>query len=232
MRHRILIAESGPSEREALCAVFPSNDFLIHAVGSGEKLLECVFDWHPDIMLLDVLLPGVSGEQVLGILKADKRVSEIPVIVTGSSVKEDRIVEILRAGADQFIQKPFNATELLWRVKAVIRRKSADGPEGEAGRLEAGSVRIDLDKYRAYIGGRTVELTRMELNLLETFLRNSERVLKRQFLLERVWGFDSSVTTRTVDLHVSRLRSKLGKSAGRYIQTVHGIGYYFGVKQR
>lgn len=232
MRYRVLIAESEQVSRNLLTAAFPGGDFLTHAVASGEKLLESVFDWNPDVILLDIRLPGISGEQVLGILKMDKRVSNIPVVVLGESVKEETVIEILRSGADQFISKPFNTIELLWRIRAVIRRKNINTESGESALLEMGVVKIDLDRYRVYVSGKSVDLPRMEMNLLETLIRNKERVLKRQFLLERIWGFDSSITTRTVDLHVSRLRQKLGKSAGKYLQTVHGMGYYFGLTPR
>ena len=189
----------------------------------GEQALASVREKVPDLVLLDLMLPDISGTEVCRQLKSSPRTERVPVImVTARSDEVDRVVGF-ELGADDFVTKPFSVRELLLRIKAVLRR----GPGGEANSLQetVGPVRVELDAHRAFVGEQELQLTALEFKLLVMFMSQVGRLQPRETLLRDVWGFSSGLQTRTVDTHVKRLREKLGPEARDLIETVRGAGY-------
>jgi two-component system phosphate regulon response regulator PhoB len=188
----------------------------------GEQALALVRQRTPDLVLLDLMLPGVPGMEVCRQLKSSPRTRNVPVImVTARGEEVDRVVG-LELGADDFVTKPFSVRELVLRVRAILRR--GGGAEADQEREQVGPIRVDPAAHRAYVDGEEIALTALEFKLLTTFMSRLGRVQTRESLLQDVWGVSSDLQTRTVDTHVKRLREKLG--AGRdLIETVRGIGY-------
>jgi two-component system phosphate regulon response regulator PhoB len=190
----------------------------------GEEGMRLAREARPEIILLDLMLPGLSGTEVCRNLQKSSDTKDIPiVIVTARGEEVDRIVGF-ELGAVDYIVKPFSVRELVLRVQAILRRARA---VHESKRItEFGLLRIDEQAHRVWADQREIDLTLLEFKLLLALYENRERVQTRGALLDGVWGMDVSITTRTVDTHVKRLRDKLG-GAGEYIQTVRGIGYRF-----
>jgi two-component system phosphate regulon response regulator PhoB len=179
----------------------------------------------PDLILLDLMLPDLSGTEVCRELRRDEKTREIPVMMLTAKGEEiDRVVGF-EIGADDYVTKPFSVRELMLRIKAVMRRINTEAPRG-SGPLSFGVLRVDQDAHRVWIEDAEAKLTALEFRLLTTFLSRKGRVQTRETLLSDVWGIQGDVTTRTVDTHVKRLREKLG-AAGIYIETIRGVGYRF-----
>ena len=180
----------------------------------------------PKLILLDIMLPGEDGIEILKKLRGREETGDIPVIMaTAKGAEYDRVIG-LDLGADDYLSKPFGMMELVARVRAVLRRsKPREEPAGDIGGvLRAGGLELDKNACVARAGGRRVELTRKEYRLLETFMENPGRAFTRDRLLEIVWGLDYAGETRTVDVHIGTLRTKLGPW-GESIRTVRGVGY-------
>ena len=224
---RVLIVEDEESFADPLAFLLRKEGFTTAVATSGSAALE-EFDRNgADIVLLDLMLPGMSGTDVCKHLRAR---SGVPVImVTARDSEIDKVVG-LELGADDYITKPYSARELIARIRAVLRR----GGEGDEcaqspAVLEAGPVRMDVERHTVTVAGQEVALPLKEFDLLEYLLRNVGRVLTRGQLIDRVWGADYVGDTKTLDVHVKRLRSKVEPepSAPRYIVTVRGLGYKF-----
>jgi len=178
----------------------------------------------PDLVLLDIMLPDISGWDVCRALRRDQR--HVPVVMlTAKSEEIDRVVGF-EVGADDYVVKPFSVRELMLRIKAILRRAESPTPEEPGGVIEFGLLRVDADGHRVWVDGEEVTLTALEFKLLTMLLTRKGRVQSRDRLLDDVWGIQASVTTRTVDTHVKRLRQKLGQASG-YIETLRGVGYRF-----
>jgi two-component system phosphate regulon response regulator PhoB len=205
-------------------------DFNLRAAGfetllatTAEEALHQLRRRVPDIVVLDLMLPDLSGTEVCRQLKADPRTKHVPVLMlTAKGEEVDRVVGF-ELGADDYVTKPFSMRELVLRVKAVLRR-AAGGRPAERPPERVGPIRVDVDTHRAYVDGAEVQLTPLEFKLLTTFMSRLGRVQSREQLLEDVWEMSSEVETRTVDTHVKRLREKLG-SGRDLLETVRGIGY-------
>ena len=194
-------------------------------VGSGDAALKAVTDRPPDLIILDLNLPIVSGMEVCRILRAGADVPHVPIIMLTARTSEDDRVSGLEQGADDYVTKPFSLRELSARVRAVLRRgHAADGKRPISYRGD--HLFADFDAVAVAVDGTAVRLTRREFELLRYLVQNKNRVVSRDRLLERVWGYERLVETRSVDVHVGRLRSKLSH-AGRQIETVVGLGYRF-----
>jgi two-component system phosphate regulon response regulator PhoB len=187
---------------------------------------------HPDLVLLDLMLPDVSGTEVCRRIRENPDTAKIPVIMLTAKGEEiDRVVGF-EVGADDYVVKPFSVRELVLRVKAILRRarqEPEDEPAGEAEELSFGEIRIDIPGHRVWVEDDEIRLTALEFKLLTTFIERKGRVQTRDVLLSDVWGINADVMTRTVDTHVKRLREKLG-DAGDYIETIRGVGYRFRAK--
>jgi two-component system, OmpR family, phosphate regulon response regulator PhoB len=196
--------------------------FETSAAYGGEEALQRVRQRIPDLVVLDLMLPDISGTEVCRQLKSSPRTRHVPVLMLTARTDEvDRVVGF-EVGADDFVTKPFSLRELVLRVRAILRRGTPG--EGDESREEVGPIRVDPAAHRAFVEGNEITLTALEFKLLLTFMSRLGRVQTRESLLQDVWGVSSDLQTRTVDTHVKRLREKLG--AGRdLIETVRGIGY-------
>ena len=195
-------------------------------VASGDAALRSVMERPPDLVILDLNLPVLNGLEVCRILRARPHSADVPIIMlTAMSSESDRVAG-LDLGADDYVTKPFSVRELAARVRAVLRRKGQE-PGTSAGTVYCGSsLTADFEAVAVTVEGQPVRLTRREFELLRYLVENRNRVQSRDRLLESVWGYDRDMETRSVDVHVGRLRSKLGP-AGRQIETVVGLGYRF-----
>jgi DNA-binding response OmpR family regulator len=201
-----------------------SGDADARVVGSGDAALKAVADRPPDLIILDLNLPVIGGLEVCRILRSRADAPHVPIIMLTARTSEDDRVSGLEHGADDYVTKPFSLRELTARVRAVLRR-GGDG-DRRGGSYRGNHLVADFDAVSIAVDGAPVRLTRREFELLRYLVQNKNRVVSRDRLLERVWGYDRLVETRSVDVHVGRLRSKLG-DAGRQIETVIGLGYRF-----
>jgi DNA-binding response OmpR family regulator len=225
-RHRVLIVED---ERDIAALIKHtlerSGDAEADIVTSGEAALQAVAARAPDLVILDLNLPVLGGLDVCRILRARPDAKTLPIIMLTARTGENDRVQGLEEGADDYVTKPFSLRELAARVRAVLRR-GAPAEERRAGGYTGDRLVADFDAVSVGVDGDAVRLTRREFELLRYLIRNKNRVVSRDRLLERVWGYDRVVETRSVDVHVGRLRAKL-REAGRQIETVVGLGYRF-----
>jgi len=223
---RVLIVEDEESFADPLAFLLRKEGFTAAVATTGQEALE-EFDRNgADIVLLDLMLPGMSGTDVC---KALRTRSAVPVImVTARDSEIDKVVG-LELGADDYVTKPYSARELIARVRAVLRRGGETAEADGAGVLEAGPVRMDVERHVVSVHGSDVPLPLKEFDLLEYLLRNAGRVLTRGQLIDRVWGADYVGDTKTLDVHVKRLRAKVEEDPGtpRHLVTVRGLGYKF-----
>jgi DNA-binding response OmpR family regulator len=194
-------------------------------VGAGDLALKAAGDAPPDLVILDLNLPVISGSEVCRLLRARPNTAQVPIIMLTARTAETDRVAGLDLGADDYITKPFSLRELAARVRAVLRRRGRTD-DGAAAVYAGAHLRADFDAVAVSVDGNPVKLTRREFELLKFLVENRNRVMSRDRLLERVWGYDRDVETRSVDVHVGRLRAKL-RSAGPQIETVVGLGYRF-----
>jgi DNA-binding response OmpR family regulator len=225
-KHKVLIVED---ERDIAGLIKHtlerSADAEAEVVSSGDAALKAVAAGAPDLIILDLNLPTLSGMEVCRILRSRSDARHVPIIMlTARTAEQDRVAG-LELGADDYVTKPFSLRELTARVRAVLRR-STKSEERAAGAYEGSHLTADFEAVAVAVDGAPVRLTRREFELLRYLVQNKNRVVSRDRLLERVWGYDRLVETRSVDVHVGRLRSKLG-DAGRQIETVVGLGYRF-----
>ena len=222
----ILIVEDEAAIADSIAFALQRDGFLARHTTLGEQALAIARDTAPALVILDVGLPDISG---LDVCRRLRQFSDVPVIfLTARSDEIDRIVG-LEIGADDYVTKPYSPRELVARIRAVLRRQSADAAEVTTPTLTAGPVRMDVERHVVTVDGAGVQLPLKEFELLELLLRNAGRVLTRGQLIDRVWGADYVGDTKTLDVHVKRLRSKVEPepSAPRYIVTVRGLGYKF-----
>ena len=222
---RVLVVEDEDSFSDPLSYMLRNEGFEVAVAPTGPEALE-EFDRHgADLVLLDLMLPGLPGTEVCRQLRTR---SAVPVIMlTAKDSEIDKVVG-LELGADDYVTKPFSSRELVARIRAVLRRHGqAEEPDDAA--LEAGPVRMDVERHTVSVGGRGVQLPLKEFELLEMLLRNAGRVLTRMQLIDRVWGADYVGDTKTLDVHVKRLRAKIepDPAVPRYLVTVRGLGYKF-----
>ncbi len=202
-----------------------SGDAVAEIVNSGDAALQAVGIQPPDLIILDLNLPVVSGVEVCRILRSRSDARHVPIIMLTARTGENDRVAGLELGADDYVTKPFSPRELSARVKALLRR-TAKAAELPAVVYQGTHLVADFDAVAVSVKGEAIRLTRREFELLRYLVQNKNRVVSRDRLLERVWGYDRLVETRSVDVHVGRLRGKLG-DAGRQIETVVGLGYRF-----
>lgn len=191
---------------------------------TGEEALD-ILDKEPvNLIILDIMLPGMDGFEVCRQIKQDKKLSAVPIIMlTAKGEEVDRVVGF-ELGADDYVVKPFSPRELVLRVKAILKRKPLPGVTKDI--LSAGKLVVDIARHKVTIDKKEIELTSMEFKLLVTFMQRKGKAQSRDKLLDDVWDIAAEVTTRTIDTHIKRLRQKLGK-AGKFIETVRGLGYRF-----
>ena len=203
-----------------------SGDASVEIVGRGDEALRAIAGRPPDLVILDLNLPVVSGDEVCRILRGRAETRQLPIIMLTARTSESDRVTGLDLGADDYVTKPFSLRELGARVRAVLRRRQAAGASAREATYRGKHLVADFDAVAIAVDAAPVRLTRREFELLRFLVENRNRVLSRDRLLERVWGYDRFIETRSVDVHVGRLRAKLG-AAGQQIETVIGLGYRF-----
>jgi DNA-binding response OmpR family regulator len=225
-RRRILIVEDEADIAASLKYNLEKEaGYTVAVAATGEAGLSAFRQKTPDLIILDLMLPGMDGLEFCRIVRGSAEGARVPILMLTARVEETDKLLGLGMGADDYMTKPFSMREIVARVKAHLRR--ADAGEGLAARAWRGEdLEIDFDGHMVLAAGREVVLTRMEFSLLAALVRHRGRVMTRDQLLEKVWGYEDYAGSRTVDVHVRRLRRKLGP-AGRRIQTVFGVGYRF-----
>jgi two-component system alkaline phosphatase synthesis response regulator PhoP len=203
-----------------------SGDASVEIAGRGDDALRAIASRLPDLVILDLNLPGLGGDDICRLLRQRTETANLPIIMLTARTSETDRVAGLDLGADDYVTKPFSLRELGARVRAVLRRRLRPGESARQTKHEGKHLVADFDAVSIAVDGSAVRLTRREFELLRFLVENRNRVLSRERLLERVWGYDRFIETRSVDVHVGRLRAKLG-AAGQQIETVIGLGYRF-----
>jgi two-component system phosphate regulon response regulator PhoB len=226
MRDRVLIVEDEKDVREMLRLNLKAGGFDVLEAHNGAEGLAIAKAELPSVVILDLMMPEMSGMEVCRALRRNPATSRIPILMlTAKSTEVDKVAG-LEVGADDYVTKPFSPRELLLRVRAVARRQPDQGVSKPAP-VKAGGIELDRSSMTATIGSKKLVLTSTEYRLLDLLVRRAGTILSREVLLSEVWGYQASLDTRTVDTHVRRLRDKLGK-AGAVVQTVRGSGYRLG----
>tara|TARA_B100000941_G_scaffold287877_1_gene263805 strand:- start:581 stop:1267 length:687 start_codon:yes stop_codon:yes gene_type:complete len=221
---KILIVEDEPDIRDTLNYNFDKEGFKVLSSPNGKSALKLLEKHDPDIVILDLMLPDISGLDLCRQIKNDKKLSNTSIIMlTAKSEEVDRIVGF-ELGADDYVTKPFSVRELILRVKVLMKKHTSSEDTDKS--ITLGSIYMNLDAHEVQINKEDITLTALEFKLLKHLLLRKGRVQTRDQLLGDVWGYSSEVTTRTVDTHIKRLREKLGVVAD-YIQTIRGVGYKF-----
>jgi two-component system, OmpR family, phosphate regulon response regulator PhoB len=227
MSAHILVVDDEPDISALVAYHLARETFRVRTAADGVEAIRAVEAEHPDLIVLDLMLPGMSGLEILHELRRRDETKDIPVILLTARREEEDRIEGLRLGADDYLAKPFSPQELVLRVGAVLRRVRQQPPVVRTGRvLRVGPFVLDESAARAEVDGRVLDLTPTEFRLLQTLLERRGRVQSRRQLLEAVWEVTANIATRTVDMHVQRLRNKLGDAAD-WIETVRGFGYRF-----
>lgn len=228
MSTKLLVVDDEAAIREMVSFTLQRNGFEVIEAEDGRSAQLRLTECQPDLILLDWMLPDVSGVDLARRFKKDEATCEVPIIMLTARGEEDDKVRGLEAGADDYITKPFSPRELSARIKAVLRRSS---PIHASDTLKADTLELDLQSHRVNAAGTAIELGPTEFRLLQFFMSHQDRVYSRGQLLDQVWGSNVYVEERTVDVHIRRLRKALsGSGTERYIQTVRGAGYRFSIK--
>ena len=220
---RILVVDDEPALREPLAFLLEKEGFTVLTAADGRAALEAIEREDIDLVLLDLMLPGVSG---LEVCRQVRTTSSVPIIMLTAKDSEVDIVVGLELGADDYVTKPYSSRELLARVKAVLRRRGEPELEDDS-IIEVGRVRMDTDRHTVAVDGATIAMPLKEYELLELLLRNAGRVLTRGQLIDRVWGADYFGDTKTLDVHIKRIRAKIERDPKdpTMLLTVRGLGY-------
>ena len=225
-RPRVLVVEDEPAQREVLAYNLEAEGFSVARAGTGDEALLLVEEETPDILVLDWMLPGVSGIEICRRLKTRSDTRDLPIIMLSARTEEVDRVRGLETGADDYVIKPYSVVELMARVRAQLRRTR---PAAVGQRLEYADIVLDAETHKVLRAEELLKLGPTEFRLLATFMEKPGRVYSREQLLDRVWGRDIYVDTRTVDVHIGRLRKALSQHGGEDpIRTVRGAGYALG----
>ena len=224
---QILVVDDEPDISALVAFHLARESYRVRTAADGEEAIRAIETDRPDLIVLDQMLPGMSGLEILAELRRRPETQEIPIILLTARREERDRIEGLRLGADDYIAKPFSAPELVLRVGAVLRRVRQAPPVPAAGKLvRVGPFSLNVGAAHAEVAGRVLDLTPTEYRLLLTLMERRGRVQSRRQLLEAAWDVTADIATRTVDMHVQRLRTKLGDD-GDWIETVRGFGYRF-----
>jgi len=229
---KILVVEDEPDISKLVSYNLAQERFKVLTAEDGEQALQIIQREKPNLVVLDLMLPGLSGMEICKIVRNRPETAKLPILMlTAKAGEADRIVG-LEMGADDYLAKPFSPREMVARVRAILRRAniaaSADGPTA----YDKGALKIDFTTYEVIVRGKAAKLTLKEFELLRFLVQNPNRVLSRDQLLDRVWGGETYVTPRTVDVHIRRLRKAIEKddSKPKWILTLRGVGYKFDEK--
>lgn len=223
---RVLIVEDEPDLAEPLAYLLRREGFEVDIAEDGPSALDAFRGRGADIILLDLMLPGMPGTEVCRVIRST---SSVPIIMLTAKDSEVDIVVGLELGADDYVTKPYSSRELLARMRAVLRRAESTDADVDERMLEGGRVTIDLDRHTVSVDGREIAMPLKEFELLEVLVRNAGRVLTRGQLIDRVWGSDYFGDTKTLDVHIKRIRSRIEENPSEPVMllTVRGLGYRF-----
>ncbi|MGD9939203.1 MAG: response regulator transcription factor [Clostridia bacterium] len=227
----ILVVEDDPDIRELLAYSLGKEGYIILQAASGEAATRIMEDVLPDLILLDVMLPGMDGLELLRRLKSDQRFRTVPVILASAKGEESDVVAGLELGAEDYVTKPFSPRVLLARVRTALRRHShPDNAQPVDETIRVGALSLDAARHETRLDGKKLELSATEFSVLEVLARSPGRVFTRSQIIDAVRGHDYPVTDRSVDVQILAIRKKLG-SAGELVETVRGVGYRFREEQ-
>ena len=222
--HRILVVDDESDVTELLQYRLEQEGYRVATLNDPLGFVVKVREFEPDLMLLDIMMPELSGIQLCRIVRADPLMKDIPVIFLSARGEAEDRIKGLEAGAEDYISKPFNINELMLRISKMLKRSGAPSQPSEQSRIEIAGVVIDEELHQLTVDGKSVLLTATEFRLLKLLMERKGRVQTRDHLLVNVWHYDTDIETRTVDTHVRRVREKLGQYA-HMIETVRGVGY-------
>jgi two-component system, OmpR family, phosphate regulon response regulator PhoB len=224
MSDKILIVEDEIDVAELLAHHLRREGFTVEIVGNGRVALSSLKSERPALIILDLMLPEISGLDLCRIIKSNPGTESVPIVMLSARIEEiDRVLGF-ELGADDYVVKPFSPRELVLRIRAILRRRISQDREGAEQLLRVGDLVLDRSRHEVRAADRLIDCTATEFKLLAILMEREGRVQERDRLLSDVWGYDSIIDTRTVDTHMRRLRDKLGPH-GRYIETVRGFGY-------
>jgi two-component system, OmpR family, phosphate regulon response regulator PhoB len=222
-KKKILVVDDEPDVTDLVAYHLKAKGFHVETLNDATASISKARSYQPELVILDIMMPHLSGIQVCRILRADPKLAKVPIIfLTAKAEAHDRI-EGLESGADDYLSKPFSPKELVLRVESILRRVSAP-KEPVSAKLRVGEIQLDSDIHRVTVKGEALELTATEFKLLRIMMERQGRVQTREHLLLNVWNYSTEIETRTVDTHVRRLREKLGPEAG-WVETIRGVGY-------
>ncbi len=222
--HRVLVVDDESDVTELLHYRLEQEGYRVATLNDPLGFVAKVREFEPDLMLLDIMMPELSGMQLCRIVRADPSMKDIPVIFLSARGEVEDRIKGLEAGAEDYVSKPFNTNELLLRISKMLKRSGAPSEPAGQSRIEIAGVVIDEDLHQLTVDGENVVLTATEFRLLKLLMERKGRVQSRDHLLVNVWHYDTDIETRTVDTHVRRVREKLGQHA-HIIETVRGVGY-------
>ncbi len=222
MNGTILIIEDDPHISDLIEFTLKNIGYSTFAFDNANDALIFLNTNKPDLIVLDLMLPGLQGEDFIGFIKTKENLRDIPILIATAKAHEDLFVKLLNSGADDFIVKPFSVKVLTAKIKAILRRTKVKSDR----LLSFGGIELYPDNFEVYVDGKSVELTSTEFSILQMFLENPNKVFSRDQILDSVWGSETDIGDRTVDVHVSKLRKKLG-TKGKYIKSIPKVGYKF-----
>jgi len=229
---KILVVEDEPDIAKLVSYNLTQERFKVVTAEDGEQALKTIQREKPNLVVLDLMLPGLSGIEVCKLLREREETAQLPILMlTAKAGEADRVLG-LELGADDYLSKPFSPRELVARVRAILRRTDGSATKETPPAYDKGGLKIDFSTYEVLVRGKAVKLTLKEFELLRFLVQNPNRVLSRDQLLDRVWGGETFVTPRTVDVHIRRLRKAIEKddSKPKWILTLRGVGYKFDEK--
>lgn len=222
-KKKILVVDDEPDVTDLVAYHLKAKGFHVETVNDATASISRARSYQPDLIILDIMMPHLSGIQICRILRADHKLAKVPIIfLTAKAEPHDRI-DGLESGADDYVGKPFSPKELVLRVESILRRATA-AREPVSAKLQIGEIILDSETHTVTVRGTPLELTATEFKLLRLLMERQGRVQTREHLLINVWNYSTEIETRTVDTHVRRLREKLGPEAG-WIETIRGVGY-------
>ncbi len=228
-KNKILVVDDEPDVTDLVAYHLKAKGFHVETLNDATASIAKARGYVPELVILDIMMPDLSGIQVCRILRADPKLARVPIIfLTAKAEPHDRI-EGLESGADDYLSKPSSPKELVPRVESILRRVAAP-KEPVAAKLRVGDIQLDSDTHRVTVKGEALDLTATEFKLLRLMMERQGRVQTREHLLLNVWNYSTEIETRTVDTHVRRLREKLGDEAG-WIETIRGVGYRIAEKK-
>jgi len=224
IKQRVLVVDDEPDISTVLKATLENEGYVVSIARNANETFKKLKETKPDLILLDIKLPGMSGVDICKTIKNDENLSDISIIMLSTKSEDSDKILGLEVGGDDYVTKPYNAGELVARVKAALRKKQNADKDTKI--IKSGDLVVDLNEHTVMLKNEPLELTKKEFGLLCALMKRKGKVLDRAFMIESIWGYEYFGTTRTVDVHIKSLRKKLGKYSNKIV-TVEGMGYKF-----